>query len=97
MVRRLAEATNAWRTRRTRGETGLRRFRWLACFAVPLPAVFADGPVPVEAFAELVAELLLLGGLAEVAAAFEAGGVSEDAEEDAGDGDADAVAAVGAV
>ena len=34
MGRRLAEAANAWRTRRTRGDTGLRRFFWLVLLGV---------------------------------------------------------------
>ncbi|MGA2004722.1 MAG: hypothetical protein ABSG70_15150 [Terriglobales bacterium] len=36
MERRLAEAAKAWRARRTRGETGLRRFFWLVFFEVGL-------------------------------------------------------------
>jgi hypothetical protein len=34
----LAEAANAWRTRRTRGETGLRRFFWAVFFGLGLAA-----------------------------------------------------------
>jgi hypothetical protein len=46
MGRRLAEATKAWRTRRTRGETVLRRFAVFAlAAALFVPMVF----VPVEA------------------------------------------------
>src|ERR1035438_10301259 len=37
MGRRLAEAANAWRVRRTRGETGLRRF-WEVFLALGLAA-----------------------------------------------------------
>src|ERR1039458_3946714 len=37
MGRRLAEAANAWRARRTRGETGLRRF-WEVFWALGLAA-----------------------------------------------------------
>ena len=38
MERRLAEAANACRARRTRGETGLRRFFWIVFFWLGLVA-----------------------------------------------------------
>jgi hypothetical protein len=74
MGRRLAEATNAWRARRTRGETVLRRFRWLPLFALVLEAVlfavFAElfAVFLAEAFAGVLTAVLPLRGGAGVGA-----------------------------
>src|ERR1035441_8445278 len=52
MGRRLAEAANAWRARRTRGETGLRRF-WEVFWALGLAAEVLCG----TAFAGFASDL----------------------------------------
>jgi hypothetical protein len=85
MGRRLAEATKAWRARRTRGETVLRRFRGLPLFVVVLawlfPADFVDD-FAVGVFAEDLAGGPLTAGLAGVADDSGAGGDEDDVDAD---------------
>jgi hypothetical protein len=88
MGRRLAEATKAWRARRTRGETGLWRFRAPPLFAVVLEGVFlAD-------FAADFAVEVLVEDLAAVPLPACLAGAVEDSDAGA---DEDDVAADGAV
>jgi len=78
MERRLAEAANACRTRRTRGETGLRRFFWLS-FAWPaLAPVVLALRLPTDAFFGAAASLDEVDfGAAALAAGFGDTGVEE--------------------
>jgi len=89
MGRRLAEATKAWRARRTRGETVLRRLRWLPPFAVVLAEAFPADLVEDFAFEVFVEDLAEVPrtGLAGAADDSDAGG-------DGGDDAAGAVCAV---
>src|SRR5208283_2333460 len=85
MGRRLAEATKAWRARRTRGEAVLWRLRWLPLFAVVLAGVFpADfgEDFAVEVFAEDLAGVPLTAGLAGAAEDSDAGGDEDDVDAD---------------
>jgi len=80
MGRRLTEATNACRALRTRGDTVLRRLRWLPLFEFVLGTVFAEvldeGLVAV--FVALLGEVLPLSGL--VGAGAELADVSEEGD-----------------
>ncbi len=87
MGRRLAEATKAWRARRTRGETGLWCLRW-ALFAAVLEGAFAAD------FVEDVAVDVLAEDLAAVT---RTAGLPVEAEDSDAGGDEDDVAADGAV
>jgi len=50
MGRRLAEATKACRTRRTRGETGLRFFLVATVWVLPVVAVFLEAGLGAAVF-----------------------------------------------
>jgi hypothetical protein len=50
MGRKLAEATKACRTRRTRGETVLRFFRVATVWALPVAAVFLEAGLEAAVF-----------------------------------------------